>query len=103
MQRRYPGMTTDQARLCATFVAGPICSFSSHPPDTLKTVLQGDIERSRYSSYTQAARSIVAERGATALWAGLPWRVLRQFVAVFLFDKIRSDYAPLIFPHAFVD
>ena len=103
VQRRYPGLTTDQARLCATFIAGPICSFSSHPPDTLKTVLQGDIERVRYFSYSQAAKTIIVERGTAALWAGLPWRVLRQFIAVFLFDKIRSDFAPLIFPHAFID
>ena len=43
--RRYPhsyGSTDDRARLCATVIAGPICSFLSHPPDTIKTVMQGD-------------------------------------------------------------
>jgi hypothetical protein len=102
--RRYPdswGRSDDSARLCATIIAGPICSFSSHPPDTLKTVLQGDVEGRSYVSYAQATRKLVAERGATALWAGLPWRVFRQFVAVFLFDKINVDLAPKIFPHAF--
>lgn len=102
--RRYPhswGSTDDKARLCATIVAGPFCSFSSHPPDTVKTVLQGDMEGRAYTGYMQATRKIVAERGAAALWSGLPWRLFRQFVAVFLFDKIHADLAPKLFPHAF--
>lgn len=102
--RRYPdswGASNDSARLCATFIAGPICSFSSHPSDTLKTCLQGDIERQSFNGYVQATRKIVLERGAVALWAGLPWRVFRQFCAVFLFDKINADLGPRLFPHAF--
>jgi len=101
---RYPnsfGKTEDRARLCATFLAGPLCSFASHPPDTIKTLLQGDTAGERYRGYAQAVRSLVAERGVAALWSGLPWRVVRQFCAVFLFDKINSDLAPRLFPHSF--
>ena len=104
MKRRYPetlGATDDRARLAATFAAGPICTFSSHPPDTIKTCLQGDIEGRAYVSYSQAARKIVLERGAAALWAGLPWRVFRQFCCVFIFDKINSDVPAILFPSAY--
>lgn len=103
--RRYPhsyGSTDDRARLCATVIAGPICSFLSHPPDTIKTVMQGDIEQRRYTTYGQATRRIIAERGVAALWSGLPFRLARQFIAVFLFDKINAELAPRLFPHAFV-
>ena len=31
----------------------------------------------------------------------MPWRLFRQFCAIFLFDKINAELAPLVFPHAF--
>ena len=104
LRKRYPdgiGKTDDSARLFATFLAGPICSFASHPPDTLKTCLQGDIEGAKYTGYVQTTRKLVAERGLASLWAGMPWRVFRQFCAIFLFDKINTELAPLIFPHRY--
>jgi len=100
----YPdtyGSNDDKARLYATFVAGPICSFSSHPPDTIKTCLQGDIRNAKFSGYAQTAQVLIKERGLPSLWAGMPWRLFRQFCAIFLFDKINSELAPIIFPHAF--
>uniref|UniRef100_A0A7S1RNB3 Mitochondrial carrier protein n=1 Tax=Alexandrium catenella TaxID=2925 RepID=A0A7S1RNB3_ALECA len=101
VKKRNPGMSNDQARLAATLLAGPIMSIASHPPDTLKTCLQGDIERSRYTTYRQAAKVLISERGISTLWAGAPWRIFRQFCCFMLFDKINTDVAPLLFPHAF--
>ena len=58
IQKAYPDLSADQARLAATFVAGPICSMASHPPDTLKTCLQGDVRRTmRRSGEPCASRS----------------------------------------------
>ena len=62
VQKANPDLSPDQARLAATFMAGPLCSMFSHPPDTLKTCLQGDTEGVKYKSYGQAARSLIAER-----------------------------------------
>ena len=101
VQKRNPEMSADQARLVATFMAGPVCSMASHPPDTLKTCLQGDIESAKFTNYSQSARKLIAERGVSALWAGAPWRIFRQFCCFLLFDKINTEVAPLIFPHAF--
>ena len=96
IRTNYPdgmGKSDDSARLFATFVAGPIGSFCSHPPDTFKTCLQGDIEGHKYKGYASTYRTLVAERGITSLWAGMPWRVFRQFCAIFLFDKINTRAA----------
>jgi hypothetical protein len=101
VQEQFPDLSADQARLGATFLAGPICSMASHPPDTIKTCLQGDIEGAKYKGYGQSARSLIAERGLPSLWAGAPWRIFRQFCCFLLFDKINTDVAPLLFPHAF--
>jgi len=104
LRKDYPdgiGKSDDSARLFATMIAGPICSFASHPPDTFKTCLQGDIEGAKYQTYSGTCRTLIAERGLGSLWAGMPWRVFRQFCAIFLFDKINTELAPIIFPHAF--
>lgn len=97
------GKTEDSARLAATFIAGPLCCFLSHPPDTLKTVLQGDIEQARFKGYIQSMGVLRSETGLKSLWRGFPWRLFRQLCAVFLFDKISSELAPKLFPHAFED
>ena len=104
IRERYPtgiGKSDDSARLFATMFAGPICSFASHPPDTLKTCLQGDVEGAKYRGYVGTARTLIAERGVAALWAGMPWRVFRQFCAIFLFDKINTEVAPMLYPHRY--
>ena len=104
--RDYPetlGATTYTARLSATFIAGPIGCFLSHPFDTVKTCMQGDLEKAKFTNPIQTARTIVAEKGLGALWAGMPWRLGRQCCSVFLFDYISSELAPRIFPHAFED
>jgi len=95
------GKTEDSARMAAAFVAGPICGIASHPPDTIKTCLQGDIEGTVYKTYGQTYSKIVSEKGVAALWSGYPWRLFRQCVALMLFDKIASEGAPMLFPHAF--
>jgi len=99
--KRNPTLNDDTARLAAACCTTPFVSFASHPADTMKTCLQGDVAGARYTGYMQTARSLIAERGLQSLWAGLPWRLFRQGVAIFLFDKINSEFAPIIFPHAF--
>ena len=101
VQKRFPDLSGDQARLAATAIAGPLCSMLSHPPDTLKTYLQGDIERKTFQEYGSTFQKLVRERGYSALWAGAPWRIFRQACCFMLFDKINTDLAPLMYPHAF--
>jgi len=104
IREKYPdsvGKTEDSARLTAAFIAGPMCGIASHPPDTIKTCMQGDIEHAVYKGYGQATSKVVADKGVLGLWAGYPWRLFRQCCALMLFDKIAQEGAPLLFPHAF--
>jgi len=95
------GASEDSARFAAAFIAGPLCGMASHPPDTLKTCMQGDVERATYKGYVQTAKQVISERGVPALWAGFPWRLFRQISCMLLFDKMNSQLAPIMFPHAF--
>eukprot|EP00908_Phaeocystis_cordata_P014733 Transcript_25834.p1 GENE.Transcript_25834~~Transcript_25834.p1 ORF type:complete len:239 (+),score=103.71 Transcript_25834:249-965(+) len=95
------GKTEDSARLSAALICAPIGGIASHPPDTIKTCLQGDIEMAKFKGYGETTSVVIKERGLKALWSGYPWRCFRQIVALMMFDKIQSDLVPILFPHAF--
>lgn len=104
IQRNYKdsvGKTEESARFTAAFCAGPICGLLSHPPDTLKTCMQGDVEQITYKGYMQTAQQVVERGGYGALWAGFPWRCFRQICCLILFDKMTSTLQPMLFPHHF--
>eukprot|EP00401_Gymnodinium_catenatum_P019005 CAMPEP_0117523102 /NCGR_PEP_ID=MMETSP0784-20121206/34552_1 /TAXON_ID=39447 /ORGANISM="" /LENGTH=270 /DNA_ID=CAMNT_0005319199 /DNA_START=16 /DNA_END=828 /DNA_ORIENTATION=- len=95
------GKDVDKSRLAAALTCGPACSLLSHPPDTFKSCMQGDIERSKFGTMKETCSVLVKERGLTSLWAGAPWRIFRQICAVFILDKIAADLSPIVFPHRF--
>ena len=95
------GATPDLARFSAAMMFTPFVSVFSHPPDTIKTCLQGDIEMAKFKGYGETTSVVIKERGLKALWSGYPWRCFRQIVALMMFDKIQSDLVPILFPHAF--
>ena len=124
------GATPDLARFSAAMMFTPFVSVFSHPPDTIKTCLQGDVEQTTYKGYmqtTQVRRAatastaataattatlshlllllrlqhIIKERGIATLWAGFPWRVGRQILCLMLFDKMVVTLQPIMFPHLF--
>lgn len=104
LMERFPdsiGSSTESARFGAALIGGPICCYLSHPSDTIKTCLQGDIERVKFGNARETARVLIGEGGLTSLWRGAPWRLFRQVCAVFLLDKVAEELAPIVFPHRF--
>jgi len=95
------GATPDLARFSAAMMFTPFVSVFSHPPDTIKTCLQGDVEQTTYKGYMQTTQHIIKERGIATLWAGFPWRVGRQILCLMLFDKMVVTLQPIMFPHLF--
>lgn len=90
----------EQRRVIAALGGAFVSCIASHPFDTVKTCLQGDIEKKKYTSTMNGFSKIFSEAGVKAFYRGLWWRYTRQFLAIFLLDKFRSDAAPLIFPEA---
>ena len=95
--------TDDQARMAASLIGAAVSGGLSHPFDTIKTCMQGDIERKTYGTLTQTARTILTERGITAFYSGFHWRYARQVGAIFLLDRFFSIVPPLVYPEKFVD
>lgn len=104
VQTNFPdsiGKTEDSARFAAALIGGPLCSMLSHPPDTFKSCMQGDIERTKFGSMKETYGVLVKERGIASLWAGAPWRIFRQLCAMMIFDKCSSQLSRMLFPHRF--
>ena len=73
----YPdsiGKTEDSARFSAAFLCAPIGGILSHPPDTIKTCMQGDIERKKYTNFVGTARTLLAEGGYSIFFRGWTFR-----------------------------
>ena len=60
------GATPDLARFSAAMMFTPFVSVFSHPPDTIKTCLQGDVEQTTYKGYMQTTQVRRAAAATTA-------------------------------------
>lgn len=95
------GSSEAKARTVASLIGGTVCCYLSHPADTIKTCLQGDIEKTKFGHARQTSMVLRGEGGVTALWRGAPWRLIRQVAGVFLLDMVAVEVSPLFFPHRF--
>jgi len=98
---RFPTWNEELCRIIASICGGAISCYLSHPTDTIKTCLQGDVERKRFTNHASTASALYKEGGIAAFYRGAPWRLFRQIGGMFLMDKIRVTVSPLLFPHRF--
>ena len=84
-----------------SIMSGLIAATCSHPLDTIKTCMQGDVEGKRYSTMTHTARSIHAEYGMSGFFNGWFWRTSRMCCAVFIISESKRRLAPVLFPKYF--
>ncbi len=63
--------------LAAGSLTGAIFSATiSHPLDTIKTCMQGDVEQKKYTNIVNTGKSLAAEYGvAQGLFKALSWRI----------------------------
>lgn len=101
----YPDTFTsnDKARIPAALLGGLFACYLTHPFDTMKTCMQGDIERVKYGNLTNTARTIFGESGITGFYRGATFRYGRMVCAVFMMDFLKDAVGPLLYPEAFKD
>mmetsp|Transcript_24475 Transcript_24475/g.35793 ORF Transcript_24475/g.35793 Transcript_24475/m.35793 type:complete len:269 (+) Transcript_24475:103-909(+) len=93
--------TNNKARVPAALLGGLFACYLTQPFDTVKTCMQGDIERKTYGSFTGTAKNIFAESSIPGFYRGATFRYGRMVCAVFLLDTIQGIVGPLLYPHAF--
>merc|ERR1712194_274944 len=65
LMEKYPDTfdTNDKARVPAALIGGLFACYMTQWADTIKTCMQGDIERKTYGNFLQTAKSLHAESG----------------------------------------
>lgn len=93
--------TNDKARIPAALLGGLFACYLTHPFDTIKTCMQGDIERKVYGNFPQTAGSLYKESGIPGFYRGATFRYGRMVCAVFIMDLMKEKMSRLMYPSAF--
>ena len=80
-------------------IALPFAGVLTHPMDTIKTCMQGDLARAKYAGALATGRAIAAEHGvATGLFKGLAFRIALISTTFFLVNHFKGVAVPLLLP-----
>jgi len=103
LMTRYPDTfnSSEKARIPAALLGGLFACYLTHPFDTVKTCMQGDIERKTYGTFTHTAKAVYAESGIPGFYRGASFRYGRMVCAVFIMDTLKDKISPILFPSAF--
>ncbi len=103
LREMYPDTfdSDSKARIPAALLGGLFACYLTHPADTIKTCMQGDIERKTYGSFLQTAKTVAAESGFAGFYRGATFRYGRMVCAVFMMDTLQSMIGPLLYPAKF--
>ena len=94
-------MSKASAAVCGAVGGGVVASVLSHPMDTIKTCMQGDIEGVTYGSLTQTAKTVYSESGVAGFYRGVQWRTSRLICLVGIINLIKEPVAKVMYPHHF--
>ncbi|KAG7373870.1 mitochondrial carrier protein [Nitzschia inconspicua] len=80
LMESYPDTfdTNDKARVPAALLGGLFACYLTHPFDTIKTCMQGDIEREVYGNFLQTATKISSDSGLRGFYRGATFRYGRM-------------------------
>ncbi len=103
LMENYPETFTsnDKARVPAALLGGLFACYLTHPFDTIKTCMQGDIERVTYGNFVQTAGKIYADSNFFGFYRGATFRYGRMACAVFIMDFLKEKVGYLLYPAAF--
>lgn len=81
----------------AAFLSSLTSATFSHPMDTIKTCMQGDVEQKKYTTLTGTAKNLVAEYGLVqGLFKGLAWRITLITSTFFAVNQFKQMLMPAL-------
>lgn len=103
LMEQYPTTFPDNntARIPAALLGGFFGCYMTHPFDTIKTCMQGDIERTKYGTFSQTGAKIWAESSLPGFYRGATFRYGRMVCAVFIMDFLKERIGRLLYPSAY--
>mmetsp|Transcript_5888 Transcript_5888/g.7122 ORF Transcript_5888/g.7122 Transcript_5888/m.7122 type:complete len:278 (+) Transcript_5888:168-1001(+) len=79
------------ASVFASIGAGIMANLTSHPIDTVKTILQADVTGEKYKRFVPTFKAVIEEHGVQGLYRGGLARTVRGSVAFFIVSSIREQ------------
>eukprot|EP00993_Chasmostoma_nieuportense_P003038 NODE_3785_length_900_cov_9.166882_g3632_i0.p1 GENE.NODE_3785_length_900_cov_9.166882_g3632_i0~~NODE_3785_length_900_cov_9.166882_g3632_i0.p1 ORF type:complete len:288 (+),score=77.13 NODE_3785_length_900_cov_9.166882_g3632_i0:43-864(+) len=104
LRTAYPeslGKSDNQARMGGCLAGGLLGVALTQPIDTVKTCMQGDVERQTYTSMVDSYRTVIRQRGVQGLYRGALWRIGLCTGAFFFIDHSRLFVSRALFPEQF--
>ena len=103
LMETYPDTFPDnnRARIPAALLGGLFACYLTHPFDTVKTCMQGDIERKIYGTFSQTAAKIFSDSSIFGFYRGATFRYGRMCCAVFIMDLLKEKVGYALYPEAF--
>ena len=93
--------TPEKARVPASLLGGLFACYLTHPFDTMKTCMQGDIKREKFGTLTETAKVLYGESKIPGFYRGATYRYGRMCIAVGLMDFLKENIGPLLYPSKF--
>lgn len=97
------GLSVPQAKLGAAIGAGLVAASFSHPMDTVKSCVQGDVAQKEFKSVPETFGQLYKQAGFTRFFTGWSYRTGRMILAVGIMNECKLRFSPLFFPHHFRD
>jgi len=95
------GMEKNTALAAGALTGACFAGTVTHPMDTIKTCMQGDLGAVKYGGVSATARTLIAEYGVVqGLFKGLTYRIALISTTFFLVNTFKQKTVPLLFPHA---
>lgn len=80
---------------------GIIASTFSHPLDTCKTCMQGDIDGKKFKTTLNTFNILYKKSGLKSLYRGYYWRTGKIICTVFILNECIQILSPIFFPDIF--
>merc|ERR1711964_576488 len=93
------GYDVNTAKAIATVSSGVLAGTVSHPMDTLKTCMQGDIGRDTYGTISESGRLLLKQAGIKRFFDGLAWRTVRMICVFGILNECKNQLWPYMYPH----
>lgn len=93
------GLEKNSALAAGALTGASLAGTMTHPMDTIKTCMQGDLARSKYTNVISTGQSLIAEYGLVqGLFKGLHFRIGLISTSFFLVNFFKQSLIPVMFP-----
>jgi hypothetical protein len=90
-----------EAGFCASMFGGIVAALPSHPFDVVKTCMQGDLQRVKYTTMIPTFRSLLKEGSFPRLFNGCFWRTFNIVATVYIANECRVRLPVHMFGHEY--